>query len=341
MRRPTGRDRLAGWIARRPRVPPLLRPFLLVLALGTVGYHLIEGAPYWDAFYMTVISVTTVGFREVFPLSTAGEALTIVLIVVGIGTVAYGVGEYYTTFRTNLTRRRLMRSVEHLNGHYVVVGFGRVGENVAVTLRDAGREVLIVDRSEERLEHARTLGFLAIEGDATQDEVMRALGVERAAGFVVSTGGDAENLFIVLSARTLNPAMVIVARASDSGNAAKFRRAGANRVVSPYEAGGRYIANSLVRPNLTEFMEKVTLAGVELWLEEIAVAEVSPLVGQTIGASDLPSRTGATLVAMSRERGTLMAAPAPTTSLATGDVLIVLGTKDQLAAVERLAHRGR
>jgi len=340
MRPPTWRDRLVAGTAWLPRIPPPLRPFLVVLALGTIGYHLIEGASFWDAFYMTVISVTTVGYREVFPLSSAGEALTMVLIVVGLGTVAYGVGEYYTTFRTNLARRRLMRSVERLKDHYIVVGFGRVGENVAATLRDAGREVLVVDHTADRVEHARSLGLLAVEGDATQDETMRALGVDRAAGFVASTGGDAENLFIVLSARTMNPAMTIVARASDSGNAAKFRRAGASRVVSPYEAGGRFIANSLVRPNLTEFMEQVTLGGVELWLEEIAVGDQSPLEGQTIATADLPGRTGATLVAMSRERGTLVAAPSPTTELTGADVLIVLGTKEQLAAVERLVRRG-
>ena len=321
------------------RIPPLLRPLLLVLAVGTVGYRVIEGAPLWDAFYMTVISVTTVGFGEVFPLSRAGQVLTVLIIVFGIGTVAYGLGEYFTTVRANLQTRRLMQAIDQLQHHYIVCGFGRVGQNVSQTLRDAGRTVLVVDQDPARVAAARADGFLAISGDATQDEIIGRLHVEEAQGLVVSTGGDAENLFIVLSARTLSPTVTIVARASDAANAAKFRRAGANRVVSPYEAGGRYMANSLVRPKLTEFLDQVTLAGVELWLDEIEVGASSSLAGGTVAAAEFPERTGATFVAISKQRGNLLAAPPPSTVIAAGDVLIMLGTKEQLVAVERLAAR--
>ncbi|MGE3616096.1 MAG: TrkA family potassium uptake protein, partial [Gemmatimonadales bacterium] len=270
------------------RVPPLLRPFLAVLAVGTIGYALIEGVPLWDAFFMTVITVTTVGYREIFPLSRAGQALTVVIVIFGIGTVVYGLGEYFSTVRINLGRHRLMQALERLTGHYIICGYGRVGQNVANTLRDAGRTVLVVDRDEARTAVAEQEGFLTLAGDATNDETLKQLGIERAIGFVVSTTSDSDNLFVVLSARTLNPKMMIVARAADAANAAKFRRAGADRVVSPYEAGGRYIANSMIRPNLTEFLDRVTLSGVELWLEEIVVPAGTPLAGRTIAEADLP-----------------------------------------------------
>jgi len=318
-------------------IAPALRPFLLVMVTGTIGYWLIEGVSLWDAFFMTVITVTTVGYREIFPLSVAGQALTVLVIVLGIGTVAYGVGEYFTTVRSNLARRRLMREVHRLSSHLIVCGYGRVGQNVTATLLDSGRQVLVVDKDEERVEQAHRDGVLAVLGDATQDEVMSTLGVEQAAGFLVTTGSDTDNLFMVLSARTVNPRMTIVARAGDAANASKFRRAGANRVVSPYEAGGRYMANCMVRPNLTEFLDRVTLAGVELWLEEIRVPE--DLEGRrTIAELDLSHKTGASLVAVSHSPGELMTTPPPTTELGAGDVLIVLGTKEQLSQVERVVR---
>ncbi|MGE0553681.1 MAG: TrkA family potassium uptake protein, partial [Gemmatimonadales bacterium] len=318
-------------------IAPALRPLLIVLATGTIGFWLIDGVPLWDAFFLTVITVTRVGYRVVFPLSTAGLVLTVMVVVLGIGTVAYGVGEYFTTVRSNLARRRLMREIHRLSSHLIVCGYGRVGQNVTATLLDSGRQVLVVDKDEARVEQARRDGVVAALGDATQDDVMSSLGVEQAAGFLVTTGSDTDNLFIVLSARTLNPRMTIVARAGDAGNAAKFRRAGANRVVSPYEAGGRYMANCMVRPNLTEFLDRVTLAGVELWLEEIRVPEDRE-GRRTIAELDLPRRTGASLVAVSHSPGELITAPVPGTELGAGDVLIVLGTKDQLSQVERVVH---
>lgn len=311
---------------------------LLVIAAGTAGYMALERARFVDALYMTVITITTVGYREVFPLGTAGKVFTMVLVLVGLGSVLYGMGEYFTTVRVTLGKRGLMRTIEHLKDHHIVCGFGRVGENVAETLRDSGRDVLIAEKNPSRLAAARAAGFLAVDGDPTRDEVMHQLGVERAAGFVACTGSDPDNLYIVLSARTLNQRMHIVARAGDPGSVAKFTRAGADRVVSPYEAGGRYMANAMVRPNLTEFLDRVTLGGKELWLEEIKVPAGSPLVGRSVGEADVSGRTGASLIGLHRKPADFVVTPPPATRLAEGDVLIALGTKDQLARVEQVAR---
>lgn len=323
---------------RRFAIPHLIRPLLLVVVLGTLGYMIVEGASLLDALYMTIITVTTVGYREVFPLGPAGKILTMLVVLVGLGAVLFGMGEYFATVRNTLDKRGLMHAIERMSAHYIVCGFGRVGQNAALALRDAGRSVLVVEKDPARAVDARRDQFLVVEGDPTHDEVMQRLGVDRAAGFVACTGSDPDNLFIVLSARTLNQKMHIVARAADAGSVAKFKRAGADRVVSPYEAGGRYMANSLVRPNLTEFLDRVTLGGVELWLEEIVVPPGSPLAGRTIGEADVAQRTGASVIALHRKPADFMPSPAPTTRLLEGDALIALGTKDQLARVEQVAR---
>ncbi len=323
---------------RRFAIPHLIRPLLLVVVLGTIGYMIVEGASLLDALYMTIITVTTVGYREVFPLGPAGKILTMLVVLVGLGAVLFGMGEYFATIRNTLDKRGLMHAIERMSAHYIVCGFGRVGQNAALALRDAGRSVLVVEKDPVRVELARRDQFLVVEGDPTHDEVMQRLGVERAAGFVACTGSDPDNLFIVLSARTLNQKMHIVARAADAGSVAKFKRAGADRVVSPYEAGGRYMANSLVRPNLTEFLDRVTFGGVELWLEEIVVPPGSPLNGRTLGEVDVGQRTGASVIALHRKPADFMPAPSPSTRLLEGDALIALGTKDQLARVEQVAR---
>lgn len=325
----------------RRSVVPL---FLLLIGLfvaGTVGYMLIEGWNLSDALYMTAITLTTVGFGEVQPLTLTGRIFTIFLILSGAGSVAYGfsrLGEYFLTgdVAHRLRSRRMTRTIDKLQNHIIVCGYGRVGHSAALTLRDGKRPVVIIDNARDSIEAAQEEGFVVLHADATRDEALLQAGLERAWGMVICTGDDSRNLFIVLSARALNAQLYIVARTVDAANEQKMIRAGANRVVSPYQIGGKHMANIVIRPHVTDFLDVVTLdGGLELWLEELIIQPQSVLVKQTVGTADIRRRTGVTLVALIRRSGgTVM--PDANTSLDAGDELIVLGTREQLTSLEEL-----
>lgn len=308
-----------------------------VFVLGTVGYMLIEGWSLSDAVYMAVITLATVGFGEVHPLSDAGRVFTSFLILLGVGTVAYGLGalvDYVVNAELSgeLRRRRMLRNLERLQDHVIVCGFGRVGEHSADTLRQNKRTVVVIDTEEPRAARARAAGYLTLVGDATQDDTLRQVGVERATGLLVCTGDDSQNLFIVLSARALNPTLTIVARSVAPETESKMLRAGASRVISPYQIGGRRMANAFLRPNVAEFLEGVTLdSGQELWIEEVTIEERSPLVGQTLRQTDMRRRTGVTVLAILRHRG--LTPPEADIVFQANDRLIVIGAQAQIDAL--------
>ncbi|MCB8945308.1 MAG: potassium channel protein [Ardenticatenaceae bacterium] len=328
-------------VSFRRSVWPLVLLVVLLFVAGTVGYMVIEGWSLPDAFYMTAITLTTVGFGEVRPLSTPGRIFTVLIIMSGVGSVAYGfgrLGEYFLTghVAANLRSRRMMRTIDKLQNHIIVCGYGRVGKSAALTLRDGKRPVVVIDNTLDRIETAQEDGFVVLHADATRDEALIQAGIGRAWGLVVGTGDDSRNLFIVLSARALNGNLYIVARTVDAANEQKMIRAGANRVVSPYQIGGKHMANIVIRPHVTDFLDVVTLdGGLELWLEELVIQPNSVLIGQTVGDSNIRRRTGVTLVALLRRAGgTVM--PDADTVLQAGDELIVLGTREQLTSLEEL-----
>lgn len=313
---------------------------VIIVALGTAWYTLVEQWPVLDAMYMTVITLTTVGFGEVHPLSSQSRAFTVVLILLGVGTVAYGLsslGEYFLTtgFVERVRRRTLIRMISGMKNHIIICGAGRVGRTAAETLQEIGRQFVIIEPDFEVVESLREEGWTAMVGDSTRDETLLEAGIERAAGILVSTGSDSENLFIVLSARALNPDLLIVARSVDASSEAKMRRAGADKVISPYKIGGRQMANLILRPNVAEFMDHVTLnTGLELWLEEIAIGDSSPVAGLTVVEADMRRQTGVTLVALLRGNDRIMVTPDENTRFEVGDQLIALGTRNQLKALE-------
>ena len=231
----------------------------------------------------------------------------------------------------------MSREIEKLRDHVIVCGYGRVGQSAATGLKNGTRPVVVIDKSSERLADANADGLTIIEGDASHDETLMQAGIERAWGIIICTGEDSLNLFIVLSARSLNPDLFIVTRSIDSENEPKMRRAGANRVVSPYQIGGKHMANIMTRPHVTDFFDVVTLdGGIELWVEELVIPQDSPMVGQTVGEADIRRRTGVTLVALLRDGGEQSIMPDAKTRMEVGDQLIVLGIREQLAALERL-----
>jgi voltage-gated potassium channel len=328
----------------RKMVIPFVFLLMVVFALGTTGYRVIEEWTWLEALYMTAITLTTVGFGEIRPLSDAGRIFTVLLILLGVGTVAYGfstVAQYVLAadLGPTLRRRRIMRMLRNTEDHIIVCGYGRVGRSATETLQDGANTVVVIDRDATLISNMREQGIAAVWGDATSDDTLREAGIERASGLMACVGNDADNLFIVLSARTLNPKLHIVARTMNPETEAKMHRAGADRVVSPYKMGGRQMASILTRPNVTEFLDFVTLdSGLELWLEELRIQSDSPLSGRTVVEADLRKATGATLVALLRSSTGTTLTPEGSTRLEGGDVLIVLGTREQLTLLEAMVQ---
>ncbi len=328
------------------RVHRLLLPvgvLVGLLAAGTLGYQLVEGWSWFDSLYMTVITITTVGFQEVHPVSPAGRAFTMVLALGGVFTAFYAGVEFIRAVVTGevlavLGRQRMQSRLEKLSGHLVVCGFGRMGRLVAEEFSAAGLPFVVVDRDPRVLEGFAMPHGIPLVGDATADDVLRRAGVERARALVTAAASDADNLFITMSARLINERLAIVARAEGEGADVKLRRAGASRVVSPYTIGGHRVAQAVLRPNAMDFIELATRTGhLELQIEEVAVGTGSALVGQSIKASPVRSELGIIIVAVKKPGAKMAFNPAPDTALEAGDVLITLGHRQQLDRLEAMA----
>lgn len=321
---------------------PVILLVLVVFTIGTIGYSLIEGWPLLDSLYMTAITLTTVGFGEVRPLTNEGRIFTIVLLFLGVGTIAYGLGimgEYLLASDIGpiLRRRRNRRMINKMQDHILVCGYGRVGRSAVANLIDSDKDVVVIDIDRMVVDELREKGISAVNGDATDDDVLREAGIERAKGVIVCGGSEADNLYIVLSARALNPDLTIVTRSVDPANEDKMLRAGADRVISPYQIGGQTMADVMTRPGVTDFFRLVTLdSGLELWLEELEIKEGSELAGQTVIEADLRRRTGAALVGLLRKSSGEILTPNESTRLEAADLLISLGTREQLQSLERL-----
>src|SRR5438874_7889064 len=241
------------------RVLLIVSLLAFILAVGTVGFVLIEGYPWVDAFYMTLTTITTVGYAEIRSLSHAGRVFNSFLILFGVSTMFLTIGAMTQTIidfelEDRTGERRKKRMIEHLHDHFIVCGFGRVGRNASQEFQRANVPFLVIDRSEDRVEKAISSGLLAVVADATRDDSLRHAGIMRARGLITALPTDAENLFVILSARTLNPNLTVVTRASEEEAEEKLRRAGADIVFSPYSITGRQLADSLLRPHVAEFI---------------------------------------------------------------------------------------
>lgn len=329
-------------ILRRLTKPVLI--FALVVLLGTLGYNYLENIPPLDALYMAVITVTTVGFREVRDLDEMGQVFTIFLILFGVGAATYfatTVANYLIAgeLKGFLEQRKMQNKIRQLNGHFIVCGYGRMGAQVARELLREHKPLVVIDRSDEVVHEAIAAGHLALQGDAENDVVLRAAGVERAYGLVAVLDTDAANLMVTVSARALNENLYIITRTNSEENDAKLTAAGAHRVLFPHGLGGRRMAQMAIRPTVAEFLEVVMHdEELELWLEEMTVAIESALDGCAVYASDIRGSTGANIVAVRQRTGKLLAAPTPDTKLQAGDIVVALGTRDQLTALNRMTH---
>ncbi len=324
------------------RIYRLILFFFLLVFVGVAGYMLLEGLPLLDALYMTIITISTVGFQEVRPLSADGRLFTMVLVLLGVGAGAYTFGtiaEFLIAgeLAGTLKRRRLMRAIERLHGHYIVCGYGRVGEQVARGLADEGIPCVIVDQAGEAIQRCEQCGILYVMGDATEDETLLRAGIERARGLVAVLDNDAENVFVVLSARSLNPHLTIIARATTREAEAKLRKAGADGVLSPYQLAAHRIVRELTRPHVMIFLEKAMGNDPELYMDEIRIHPTSELVGKTLGEAELRTRTGANVLSILRGADQRVIDWAPDLTLQAEDVMVVLGRPEQVEALARLA----
>jgi voltage-gated potassium channel len=313
---------------------------LTIIAVGVIGYTFIEGWTFLDALYMTIITITTVGYFEVHPLSVAGRIFTIFLIIGGVGGAFYtlvSIVQYVVEghFGTTLGRRRMKTRIAQLKEHFILCGFGRVGEEIARTFKEEGVPFVVVDNRPDCIARLTPTEYLYVEGDATGDEVLREAGVERARGLVSAVGTDADNIYITLSARGLRPDLFILARASSEEAATKLQRAGADRIVSPYNIGARRMAMLALRPAVVDFIDTVvSTRGREMQLEKVDAGRNSPLVGMTVKSAR--TEMGITVLAMQRKDGKLLPNPADEETIKDEDQLIVIGTKVRLAALEKV-----
>jgi len=317
-------------------------PVLLVLA-GTAGYRLLEGWPLFDALYMTVITVTTVGFAEVHPLTPGGRVFTMMLAMGGVFTLFYAATAAIQAVVTGelqgvMARRRMERSLADLREHIIVCGYGRMGRLVCHEFSAMGMPFVIVDRHAPLLEGFAMAHGLAVVGDATSDELLRRVGVERARTLVTLAASDADNLFITMSARLLSDKLYIVARAEEDDAEIKLKRAGASRVIAPYRIGGHRVAQAVLRPAVMDFVELATRHdSMDLQIEEVVIAPQSALAGRALRDSRLRQDLGLIIVAIRKDGGRMIFNPPPEELMQPGDLLIALGHPSQLEKLEKLA----
>ena len=317
-----------------------------LLLIGTAGYTTIERWSFIDAAYMTIITLSTVGFGETHPLSPTGRVFTVVLIVGGASLAAYAfstLGEFISTgeLRAHLEQRRHSRILKTLKDHVVVCGYGRVGRHVVHELIAEGVSFVVVDKDLAAVEHVRHNGHLALLGNAANDDVLREAGIERAIGLVAAVNSDAENVFIVLSARGLKPSLSIVARANFEDSESKLRRAGADRVIDPYRISGRRMVTMMLRPEVADFLDEIAHAsGIELLIDQVHLVATSPLVGKTVGDVHalLFEKLGVTMLACALPNEALRLVQANAQALLVPDTLLIaFGPTSQLALFENMA----
>jgi voltage-gated potassium channel len=327
---------------RRNRIFLLgLVPFALI-GLGTFGYWSIEDWTWFDALYMTVITLTTIGFGEVHALRPAGRAFTMALALGGIFVLFFTTAEVLRLIVSGevqrlLGRRRREKKMASLTEHVIVCGFGRMGRQICQEFGQAHVPFVVVDQDAARLaDFAIPLGHPLV-GDATSDDILREAGIDRARAIVVAVASDADNVFITMSARLLNPTIPIIARAEDASAIAKLQRAGATRVVSPYVIGGGRVAQAVLRPAVLDFIEVATRnEHLDLQIEEIPLRPGGGFDGGTLASSALRTRLGLIVVAVKQRDGHMIFNPPDATGLCGGDVVIALGRREQLDEANRL-----
>jgi voltage-gated potassium channel len=312
-----------------------------VVTFGTVGYMIIEELDFLNALYMTVITIATVGFKEVKELSEVGKFFTIILIFSGFGVFAYAMttgakilieGEIKEVFK----KKKMKKEIDALNNHYIVCGYGRMGKILCKEFKANNVDFVVIEKSEENLKDEENLLYLI--GDATKDEILKSAGIKRAKGIISLLPSDAENLYVVVSARFLNPEIFIVARATDEEARIKLKMAGANKAICPYYIGGLRIAQSVLRPNVIDFLEFATGSEFkDIQIEEILVLRDSNLVGKTLKEAKIGEKLKVIVVGIKRADGKIESNPSANTIIKAEDIIIGIGPSESLSLLSQIA----
>jgi voltage-gated potassium channel len=325
------------------RLTFILLAIAATLAIGTAGFVLIDDYSPFDAFYMTLTTMTTVGYGELHPLSTAGRVFNSFLIFFGVTTLFIAVGAMTQTiieweFGDAIGKRRNKRMIDKLKDHFIICGYGRVGRGAAAELTREGAPFVVVDIDPERCEQAMLAGQLAVAADSTRDDTLRQVGIQRARGLVAALSSDADNLFVLLSAKGLNSKIYVAARAAEEGAEEKMRRAGADAVFAPYSITGHRLAQSLLRPHVVQFLDFTTTTnlGEDIAIEQVPVAAGSRMVSKTIREIQIGRNFGVIVMAIRDREGEMVFNPPADTPMRGGDYLIVMGRQDSLRALESL-----
>ncbi len=310
---------------------------LLLIAIGTSGYMLIEGWPMLDAAYMTIITMSTIGYGEIYPLSPAGRIFTVGLIVIGVISASMAITATIDLFSSKefleeIRTRRRRRTLDNIKDHCIICGFGRMGSSLAHELENRGTKVIVIDNSIDAIKRCRKLGFKAVFGTASDEQTLNIAGLERADSLVTATPSDAENVFIILTAKSINPNLTIISRCNSESSLPKIEKAGADSVISPYSLAGRRIAHMLTHPNVTNFLDGVLDFGDhQMRLEEFIIEKGSSLAGKTLKEAKLRI----VVLAVDHPGKTISTHPSADTKLLPGTAIIVMGLDHELNLLEQ------
>lgn len=320
-----------------------LGALIIVIGIGTLGYSLIERWDILTSLYMSVITISTVGFKEAYPLSVTGRVFTIFFVIFGVGTTLYAVGAgaqfmLEGQLRNILGRRKMSKKIQEIKDHYIICGYGKVGQEIYSEFSSRKVPCLVVEKNPEMVEEAIKDGALVVQGDSTEDSVLEEAGIKRARGLISAVASEADNVFISLSARVLNPNIFVVARAETREAERKLLRAGANKAVSPHSLGGTRMALAALRPHLVDFMQVATsVEGVDIRIEELEIKEGSSLSHTSLRECELRQKVGVIVLAIHKKDGQMLSAPSPDSKLEPGDILIAVGKTEDLEKLENLA----
>jgi voltage-gated potassium channel len=302
-----------------------------IFMIGTLGFHFSEGWSLTDSLYTTVITLSTVGYGDFYPETTAGRLFTVILVIFGVGTMLYTIGLLTETmvdarFRSLMGRGKLEKMIKKLNRHYIICGCGRIGYLICKELSQEKIDFVVIDHNPEIIQKIEEEGFIYYKGDATQDKILIAAGIKRARGIVCALPSDAQNLYVILTAKELNPDIYILSRSEEIESEHRLLRAGADRVISPYVLGGMRMAMAISRPAMLDFIEITTRRqSLELRMEEIDIGESSPVIEKSLEESEIRQRYGLIIVAVKKDSGQMMFNPMASYVISKGDKLIALG----------------
>jgi len=314
---------------------------LLTLIVGATGYSYLEGFDFFKALYLTVVTISTVGYGDVYARSTGGMIFTVCLIITGVGTMFYTVGLFAETLvegrlRDIVGKGRMKRIVDSMNNHYIICGCGRIGMLICRELAAEKVPFVVVEKNQEVIDNIEEEGFIHYHGDSTEDRTLLAVGIKRAKGIVCVLPTDAQNLYVILTAKELNPRIWVLARSEEEASERRLLRAGADRVISPYTLGGNRMAMAILRPAMLDFIEITTRRqSLELRMDELAIGDRSLLIGKTLEESGIRQRYGLIIVAVKKDSGKMIFNPAAGYTIESGDKLIALGEEDNVSRLSK------